>query len=138
MNVILRSIGAIIAAFVVAIVLLTLVEVYSAVVHPVPPDFKNTPEEMVAHVARYPHWVLATAVPMWGLIAFLATWLAGWLGYRGCAIFMALLLLAALACNLSMLPYPLWFKIVQSLAVLIAVAIGVRLSHWRQASTSLV
>lgn len=127
----LRSVGAITAAIAVTFVLLIAVELFSSVVHPFPPDFQGTTEEICEHVARYPHWVLAVVVPMWGATAFLGTWLAGRLGNRGCAIFLALLLQAAVICNISMLPYPLWFKIVQPLTILIAVVYGYRISRPR-------
>jgi hypothetical protein len=65
MSTILRSIGAILAAIAVAIALLVAVELYSAVVHPTPPGFGGTHEEICAHVARYPICVLATALTMW-------------------------------------------------------------------------
>lgn len=127
-----RIVGAIVAAIATALGLLIAVELFSSIVHPTPPDFKGTPEEMCAHVARYPHWVLAAVVPMWGITAFVSTWLAGRLGKRGCAIFLALLLLAAVVFNIAMLPYPTWFKIVQPAAILIAVAYGYRLSNRRK------
>ncbi len=118
----LRTVGAVVAAVVTALVLLIAVEFCSSLVHPFPPDFDPTPAAMCAHVARYPAWVLAAIVPMWAGTAFVSTWLAGRLGNRGSALLVAALLLAAVLCNLSMLPYPLWFKGTQAIAV--AVAIG--------------
>jgi hypothetical protein len=132
----LRLIGAIVAAIVTALVLLIAVELFSAVVHPFPPDFKHTPEEMTAHVARYPQWVLAVVVPMWAATAFISTWIAGRLGGRGVAIFIAVLLLAAVMCNLSMLPYPLWFKIVQPIAIVLAIVPAYRQIATRQDLTT--
>ncbi len=129
-----RILGAIVAAIATTMVLLIAVELFSSVVHPTPPEFQGTMEEMCAHVANYPHWVLAVVVPMWGFTAFLATWIAARFGNNGSAIFLALLLLAAVIFNLSMLPYPLWFKIVQPIAILIAVAYGYRLSNRRGAA----
>jgi len=123
----LRPLAAIVAAIVTALVLLIAVEFFSSVVHPFPPDFDHTPEAMRAHVARYPAWVLAAVVPMWAAIAFLSTWLAGRLGNRGSAVFIAALLMAAVMCNLSMLPYPLWFKVVQPVAIVIALVLAYRL-----------
>ncbi len=124
--------GAIVAAIATTLVLLIAVELFSSVVHPLPADFDGSMEQMCAHVANYPHWVLAVAVPMWGFTAFLGTWIAGRLGNRGSAIFLALLLLAAVLWNVSMLPYPLWFKIVQPIAILIAVVYACRLSNRRK------
>jgi hypothetical protein len=125
---ILRVIGAIAAAVAVAFGLLIAVEFFSSVVYPPPTGFTGTQEEMCEHVARYPHWVLATVVPMWGAIAFISTWLAGWLGNRGCAIFIASLLLAATAFNIAMLPYTPWFKVVQPMVIAVAVLLGYRFS----------
>jgi hypothetical protein len=134
MTAVFRIVGAIVAAMAVALVLVIAVELFSSVVHPTPADFKGTHEEMCAHVANYPQWVLAAVVPMWGFTAFVSTWLAGRLGNRGCAVFLAVLLLAAVIFNLSMLPYPAWFKVVQPIVILIAVAYGYRLSNRRMRS----
>lgn len=119
---IIRVIGSCIASFVAVFVLLVLVEGFSAIVHPTPAGFTGTMEEMCDHVANYPAWVLALVVPMWGFIAFIGTWLAGRLGGRISAILIAVLLLAGAACNISMLPYASWFKLVQPLAILAGIA----------------
>ena len=130
---VLRVSGAILVGAVVALALLIAVELLSAVVHPPSPDFQGTQEEIHDLVARYPDWVLAVCVPLWGLTAFVSTWVAGRLGGQVAAAVVALLLAAALLCNLSMLPYPLWFKIVQGAVILIAVACGVRWTRRRSA-----
>ena len=67
-----RTLVAIIAGMLVALVLVVAVELFGAVVHPVPADFGGTKEEICEHVARYPHWVLALVVPAWGAIAFVS------------------------------------------------------------------
>jgi hypothetical protein len=105
-------------AFVVAVVLLILVELFSAVVHPTPPDFPGTMEAMCSHVARYPHGVLAVCMAMWGGIAWLTTWLAGRIGGRVAGGLFAVLLLAAMLWNVGMLPYHGWFKALCPLTVL--------------------
>jgi hypothetical protein len=128
----LRLVGAVVAAIATALVLLIAVELFSAVVHPFPADFKHTPDEMSAHVGRYPQWVLAVVVPMWAATAFISTWVAGRLGGRRAAIFIAVLLLAAVMCNLSMLPYPLWFKIVQPIAIVLAIVAAFRLQKTKK------
>jgi hypothetical protein len=124
MATVLRIAGAIIAAIGTALVLLMAVELFSSVVHPVPPDFQGTMEEMCLHVERYPHWVLAAAVPMWGFTALASTWVAGRLGNRGCALFAGLLLLGALTGNILMLPYTVWFKVVMPIVLLAGVVCG--------------
>jgi hypothetical protein len=138
------NIAGLFTGIVVALVLLIAVEAFSAVVHPLPPDFAGTEEEMCAHVARYPQWVLAVVVPAWAFTAWAATWSAkriGSLAYasplgrgrelssgRGkfAPLAIALLLAAAVVCNVSMLPYPLWFKIVMPLAVIAAALAALR------------
>src|SRR6476660_8477257 len=104
-----RMLAAIIAGMVVAFLLVVAVELFSAVVHPVPPDFGGTMEEMCRHVSHYPHWVLALVVAAWGATAFVSTRTAERIGNRGCGLATGLLLLAAAAFNISMLPYPIWF-----------------------------
>ena len=125
MAAVLRSIAAVVAGTVVALVLVVAVELFSAVVHPVPPDFGGTMDEMCQHVARYPHWVLAVVVPAWAVAAAASTWIAGRLGNPGCALFVGALLVAALVFNISMLPYPLWFKIASVIAIPAAVLAGI-------------
>ena len=126
-----RAAGAIVAGMLVAFILVVAVELFSAVAHPVPPDFGGTMDEMCKHVERYPHWVLAVVVPAWAATAFASTWIAGRLGNRGCALFIGLLLLAALIFNISKLPYPIWFKIASLIAVPCAIISGLYLSSHR-------
>jgi hypothetical protein len=133
MGTVFRGIGAIVAGLLVAFGLVVAVELFSAVVHPLPADFDGTMEEMCAHVARYPHWVLAVVVPLWGGTALAGTWIAGRLGNVWCALFVGLLLLAAAVFNISMLPYPMWFKVTMLIAISLAVAAGAYLSRGRAA-----
>ncbi|MFG0334696.1 MAG: hypothetical protein ACF8TS_15170, partial [Maioricimonas sp. JB049] len=108
----LRIVGGVVAGIIVALILLIAVEAFSAVVHPVPADFDGTMEQMCQHVARYPQWVLAVVVPMWGATAYVSTWAAHRIGGRAAAVFIAILLVAAVVFNVSMLPYVMWFKLV--------------------------
>lgn len=120
----LRIVLGIVAALATAFILLIAVEGFSTVVHPVPADFQGTQDEMCAHVARYPAWVLGAVVPMWGFIAFASVWIAGRIGNRWGGLFVGVLLFAGAASNLAMLPYPLWFEVVMPIALLIAVGLG--------------
>jgi hypothetical protein len=122
----LRTLAAIIAGMIVALVFVVAVELFSAVVHPVPPDFGGTMEEMCQHLSRYPHWVLALVVLAWGATAFVSTWTAARIGNRGSAVLTGLLLLAAVVFNISQLPYPNWFKIVILLVIPTAIVLGSR------------
>jgi hypothetical protein len=134
MMTVIRALGALVAATLLAFVLVVAVEAFSAVVHPLPPDFGETMEEMCAHVERYPAWVLAVVVPLWAGTAFLSTWIAGRLGNIVCAIIIGLFLLSMLVLNISMLPYPIWFKIASLVTMLAAVALAVYLLRPRVTS----
>jgi hypothetical protein len=131
-----RTLAAVIAGMLVAFVLLVAVELFSAVVYPVPPDFGGTMEEMGRHVSSYPHWVLALVVPAWGGTAFVSTWIAQRIGSHGAALLIGLLLLAAVVFNISMLPYPYWFKIANLLVIPTAIVLGSRLPIRRKVSGS--
>jgi hypothetical protein len=117
MATVLRCLAAIIAGMIVALVVVVAVELFSAAVHPVPPDFGGTMEEMCLQVERIPTWVLALVVPAWAGAALAGTWIAGRIGNRMCALCVGLLLIAAVVFNVSKLPYPIWFKIVNLLVV---------------------
>ena len=93
------------------------------------PDFAATQEETCAHVARYPASVLALVVPAWALAAFAGTWIAQRIGGRPTALFVGLLLATAVLFNVSMLPYPIWFKIASVIAVIAAVVATSRSHH---------
>ena len=79
---------------------------------------------MSQHVQRCPPWVLAVVVPAWAVAAFVGTWTARIIGNRYASATVGLLLLAALVLNLSLLPYPMWFKIANLLALPLAVVTG--------------
>lgn len=105
--------------------LLIVVEMYSAVVHPFPEGGDESVESICKHVEQYPGWVLATVIPMWGAIAYLGTWISIKLGNWVSGYAMGALLIGALMLNMVMLPYPVWFKILQPITVLIAIFIAV-------------
>jgi hypothetical protein len=133
MKTVVRTLAGIVAGMISAFVLIVLVELFGSVVHPVPPDFTGTMEEMCEHVARFPQWVLAVVVPAWGASAFLSTWTAYKIGNRGSALVVGLALLAALVFNISKLPYPIWFKIANLLTIPTAIVFGGHLSIRRKA-----
>lgn len=126
-----RFAGAVLAGLLIAFLLVLAVEMFSNVVHPLPPDFKGTIEEVCQHVARYPDWVLAVAGAAWVGAAFVSTRVAGWIGNRGPALVVGLLLVAGVLLNLAQLPYALWFKVAMAIAVPAAVLAAVYLSGWR-------
>jgi hypothetical protein len=124
----LRTLAAILVGMLLAFVVVVAVEFFGGVVHPLPGDFGGTTEEMCRHVEAYQSWVLAVVVPAWAFAAFVGTWAAKRIGNVYSFTIVGLLLLAGLVLNLSMLPYPLWFKIACLVAIPAAVVIGGRVA----------
>ena len=108
-----------------AFIMVFAVEVFSAFVYPLPEGFMGTKEEMCQHVEKYPDWVLGIVVVLWGLTAFVGTWLAQRIGSIWASSVVAILILWALGFNLNMLPYASWFKGTMPVVALIAVALGI-------------
>ncbi len=123
-----RSVAAFTLGLIASFALIFGVEILSNIVHPFPSDFTGTKEEICMHVARYPNWILAGVVVAWGMTAAVGTWIARRVGsvYSGAAL--GVLLVAGVALNVSMLPYPIWFKVVIMIVVPIAALSGVRLA----------
>ena len=126
--------GVCIGLFVAFVLVVVAVELFSAVVHPLPDDFGGTREEMCRHVERYPQWVLAVVVPLWALAALVGTWTAQRIGNLYSSVLVGFLLLAALVFNVSMLPYPIWFKIANLLVIPTAMVAGSRCCSRRSVS----
>lgn len=127
---VLRALLGIFLGAVAVFVLVVAVEMFSSVVHPFPEGMDlNDKEEMCNHVARYPDWVLAAVVGLWGFTAFLGTWIAQRIGSYWASGVVAALLLWAVLFNLSMLPYAVWFKVVMPMAVVMAIAGALRLGR---------
>jgi len=118
-----RTLLAVLAGMTVAFVLVVAVEMFSSVVHPYPPDFNG---DVPAHVRRYPPWVLAVCLPLWGASAAAATWVASKVGSQIAGTIVTLLLAWALIFNLTHLPYLLWFKVAMFCVFPIACFLGVR------------
>jgi hypothetical protein len=129
MRTILRSAGAIVVGLVVASILVVAIEFGSLAVYPLPEDFdKDSFEDLCEYVKNCPAWVLAAAVPMWGLTAFVGTWISGRLGNRISAAILGLFLLSMVLLNISMVPYPTWFKIGAPIVVTLAAGYAYRSS----------
>lgn len=117
----------------VAFVVIVGVEVFSNVVHPFPTDFGGTHDEVCRHVERYPAWVLAAVVPLWGVAALAGSWIARRIGNLPAAWIVGLLLVSGLVLNLSMLPYPIWFKAGNLVVLPTAILAGIRSAGHRNA-----
>jgi len=123
-----RALAAVFVGLLLSFLLVVAVELFSAVVHPLPEGFGGTTEEMCRHVERYPPWVLAVVVPAWAVAAFVGTWTARRIGNLYSAGTVGLQVLMALVFNISELPYPMWFKIANLFAIPVAAAAGARLA----------
>ena len=118
----LTTLLAVVSGLALALALVVGVELFSALVHPMPADLEeNIPE----HVRRYPNWVLGVVVLAWGATSTAATWVASRLGGRLAGTVVALLLAWALIFNVSQLPYTMWFKIVMIGVFPIACLVGI-------------
>jgi hypothetical protein len=123
---------AISASLITAFAMLAVIEGISEVYHPSPPGMDpNDMEACMTHVANYPQWLLAAFAPAWGFTAFVSVWLATRLGaFRHVAHGIAigtLLFIGAIA-NMLMLPYPLWFELVNLVAIPLGIWLGIRLA----------
>ena len=119
---VMRTLLAVVVGMALALVLVMGVELFSAVVYPIPADLHgNIPK----HVRRYPHWVLGVVVLAWGATSTIATWVASRVGNRLAGTVVALLLAWALIFNLTKLPYTMWFKIVMFGVFPIASLLGI-------------
>lgn len=128
-----RNIGAGILGLVAGFVFVIGTEAFSEMVYPFPPvdDPKDFEKCMIAHVARYPAWVLACVVPLWSLAIFSTVWTATRLATNRnpfIGIVVGGLLYVAAICNLTMLPYLMWFKVSIVLALPLSGFLGSRLA----------
>ena len=129
---IIRSTAAVILSLFIALVLVVAVEGFSAIVHPFPPEFAGSYEEMVAHVANYPGWVLAICALMYGATTFISAWLATRLGatrHPAHGYGVGAFLILAVIYNMSQLPYPLWFEVLVLLLFPLGIYWGVKLGR---------
>jgi hypothetical protein len=128
----LRNFAATLLALLAAFTVIVAVEIFGDVVHPLPKDHRVTMEEMCAHVEKFPTWALAAVVPMWAFAALASAWIAKRIGNTYSVAIVGLLLLAGLVLNLSMLPYPIWFKVATLVAMPAAIFAGSRFLQRRK------
>ncbi len=132
----LQSNGSILLSLVTAFLLVAGVEGLSAILHPWPADFAGTSEEIVRQVETYPTWVLAFLGGVgWGGTMFISAWLATRLGSNRKPIhgyLVGVILIAAVIFNISMLPYPTWYSLLNLVVLPTALYFGVRFGQARQ------
>jgi len=129
---ILRSVGSVVAGLIVAFIPIVAAEIFGSIYHPFPPDVDPSDFEVCkAHVARFPTWVLAVGAAFWATAPLAGAWVATRLGtgrHSAHGIVVGALLLALAGMNMAMLPYPIWFPIVNVLTFPLGTILGVRLA----------
>lgn len=134
---ILRSVMSVIAGLVVAFLVIIAAEVVSEIYHPWPEGVdKNDFEVCKAHVARYPTGVLAVCTAIWAFAPLTGAYVATRLGsgrHAAHGIVVGTILLALAGFNMAMLPYPLWFPVVNLITFPLGTWLGIRLARGGQA-----
>ena len=134
----LRSIGSVLAGLVVAFAFIIAAEVFCNFYHPFPPGADTNNFEVIEDQVRsYPTWVLAAGAAFWAAAPFTGAWLATRLGtgrHPAHGYIVGAILLALAGCNMSMLPYPIWFPIVIVGTFLLGTFFGARLGRGPAAS----
>jgi hypothetical protein len=134
----LQSTGAILLSLFIAFLLAAGLEGLSAILHPWPADFAGTSEEIAIQVETYPTWLLALLGGVgWGGTMFVSAWLATRLGSKRKPIhgyLVGVILISAVILNISMLPYPIWFSLLNLVVLPTTLYFGVRLGQARKVS----
>ena len=134
----LQSTGAILLSLFIAFLLVAGLEALSAILHPWPADFAGTSEEIAIQVETFPAWLLALLGGVgWGGTMFVSAWLATRLGSNRRPIhgyLVGVILISAVIINISMLPYPIWFSLLNLVVLPTTLYFGVRLGQARQVS----
>jgi hypothetical protein len=133
-----HSAGAVVVGLAAALIFVVGVEWMSSVLHPFPPGVDPSDIEVCrAHVARYPAGVLLLAALGWGLGTFVSSWLSTRIGpgrHPAPGIVIGAILLTLAGVNMAMLPYPVWFWILNLVGFPAGCYAGVMLGRGRQAA----
>jgi hypothetical protein len=128
-----RSVLSVVAGLVLAFVFIVLAEVLSSIYHPWPAGVDvNDYEVCKAHVRRYPTWLLAVCTAIWAAAPLSGAWLATRLGtgrHASHGFVVGAVLLALAGFNMAMLPYPVWFLVVNLVTFPLGTFLGVRLAR---------
>jgi hypothetical protein len=126
---ILRSVGAVIAGLIVALILIVAVKgIYPFPLSVDPHDY----EFLEWHVANISRWLLGVIVVWWGMIALVSSCLATQLGtgrHSAHGIVVVFLLFLPMIANMIMLPYPLWFEVANLVTIPVATIFGTMLGR---------
>ena len=125
-----------VAGLVLAFIWIVVAEVFGSMFHPFPPGVDTSDLEVCeAHVARFPTWVLAVGAAFWAAAPLTGSWLATRLGtvrHSAHGYVVGAILLALAGFNMAMLPYPIWFPVVNVLTFSLGTILGVRLAKSRR------
>lgn len=130
MKSILQNMTAVVASIFVGILLLAAIEFLGTILYPFPSDFAGTREEVAQHVANYPVWILALLGGAgWGITMFITTGLATRLNANRLPAYgvgVGILLLAGAIFNMAMLPYPIWYWVLQVALLPLGIYLGIK------------
>lgn len=136
----LRTILAVFAGLIVAVVTMLALEYVGMSLFPPPPGTRLDNEaDLAALMASAPTGKLAWVLMGWTLAAFVGGWIAARLSKQhrpAAAITVGVLIVAGVILNVSMLPHPLWMTIAGVLLPIPAAWLASRLSNTASHSTS--
>lgn len=128
----LKSIGAIVAGLIVAVLVVMASEFVISMIYPPPAgvDLANR-EAMTAAIAKLPAGIFAGVLIGWAAATVSGGWLAGKLAGRAQAIhglIVGMLMLIAGVANMLMFPHPVWMWVSGILILLVGGYLGGRLA----------
>ena len=127
---IVRSVGAVIAGLVAAMFFIVCVEAVRAVVYPPAPGIDlHDIEACKAHIAKLPADAFRIAVAGWGLAVLVGSWVESRLGpgrHPAHGNVVGSILLFAAVANMLMLPYPIWFWVLNLVTFTVADLLGAK------------
>lgn len=136
-KIILQNAAALLFSLFVAILLLAGIEWIGAeFLYPFPQDFGGTREEVMAHVANYPRFALFVGGLGWGITIFLTTWLTTRLSsgrHSAYGLGLGLLLFCGAIFNMALLPYPIWYWVLNLILLPAGIYAGINLGKDRSA-----
>lgn len=129
----LRTILAVFAGLVVAMVVMITLEYFGMSLFPPPPGTRlDTEADLAALVASASLGKQAWVLLGWTIAAFVGGWIASRLSQRhrtGAALAVGVLIVAGVVMNVSMLPHPLWMTVVGILLPVPAAWLATRLGR---------
>lgn len=124
-----RSVGAVIAGLIVALILVVAVKgIYPFPLSVDPNDYQG----LEWHVANIRRWLLGAMVAWWGMTALVSSCVATQLGpgrHAAHGGVVGFLLFLPMIANMIVLPYPLWFEVANLVTIPVATIFGTMLGR---------